>query len=80
MLRQSDELLHVAAPGINGDCRAPVLGLLPPNPLHPVGWAGERAAASYFTPEELGEVFGGYDIEDIHLDERDHYCLMAFEE
>jgi hypothetical protein len=34
----------------------------------------------YFTPEELGKVFEGYDIEDIHLDERDHYCLMAFKE
>jgi SAM-dependent methyltransferase len=32
----------------------------------------------YFTPEELREVFGGFDIADIHLDRVSHYCLSAF--
>jgi len=32
----------------------------------------------YFTPEELREVFGGFDIADIHLDTVDHYCLLAY--
>lgn len=31
----------------------------------------------YFTPEELREVFGAYEISDIHLDEWDHYCVTA---
>lgn len=32
----------------------------------------------YFTPEELREVFGGFEIADIHLDTVNHYCLSAY--
>ena len=32
----------------------------------------------YFTPEELREVFGGFEIADIHLDAVHHYCLSAY--
>ena len=32
----------------------------------------------YFTPEELREIFQDYDIEDIHLDSQEHYCMSAF--
>jgi SAM-dependent methyltransferase len=32
----------------------------------------------YFTPEELRDVFGGFEIAEIHLDTVNHYCLSAF--
>jgi len=32
----------------------------------------------YFTPQELREVFGGFEIADIHLDAVHHYCLSAY--
>jgi SAM-dependent methyltransferase len=32
----------------------------------------------YFTVEELREVFGGFDIADIHIDSVDHYCVLGF--
>lgn len=32
----------------------------------------------YFTPEELREVFGGFDVAGIYLDRANHYCLSGF--
>lgn len=32
----------------------------------------------YFTPRELREVFGAFDIKDIRIDSVKHYCLSAF--
>jgi SAM-dependent methyltransferase len=32
----------------------------------------------YFNPEQLREVFDGFDIADIHIDTVNHYCLSAF--
>jgi cyclopropane fatty-acyl-phospholipid synthase-like methyltransferase len=31
----------------------------------------------YFTPDELQEVFGDFDVIDIHLDTVNHYCMSA---
>jgi len=31
----------------------------------------------YFTPQELKDYFSNFKIKDIHIDERDHYCLTA---
>jgi SAM-dependent methyltransferase len=32
----------------------------------------------YFTPKELREVLGGFDIADIDVDSASHYCVLAF--
>ena len=31
----------------------------------------------YFTPEELKDFFSNFDIKEIHIDQRNHYCLSA---
>lgn len=31
----------------------------------------------YFTPEKLKDFFSNFDIADIHIDTKDHYCLLA---
>ena len=51
---------------------------LEPNTYIPLDGPERGLPHHYFTPEELREVFGGYDIEDIHLDAWDHYCMLAF--
>jgi cyclopropane fatty-acyl-phospholipid synthase-like methyltransferase len=32
----------------------------------------------YFTPEALSDFFSNFDIKDIHIDRRNHYCLSAY--
>lgn len=32
----------------------------------------------YFTPKELQEVFGGFDIADMHVDSVSHHCVLGF--
>ena len=32
----------------------------------------------YFTPQELYEEFGGFDIADMHVDSVNHHCLLGF--
>ncbi len=32
----------------------------------------------YFTPEELKDFFSNFDVTDIHIDKKNHYCLLAF--
>jgi len=49
-----------------------------PNTYVPLDGPERGLPHHYFTPRELREVFGGYDIHDIHLDAWDHYCLWAF--
>ena len=51
---------------------------LEPNTFIPLDGPERGLPHHYFTPEELREVFGGYDIEDIYLDVWDHYCMLAF--
>jgi hypothetical protein len=51
---------------------------LEPNTYIPLDGPERGLPHHYFTPEELREVFGGYDIVDIHLDAGDHFCLFAF--
>ncbi len=51
---------------------------LEPNTFVPLDGPEKGLPHHYFTPEELREVFGGYDIVDIHLDVWQHYCLSAF--
>jgi len=51
---------------------------LEPNTYIPLDGPEKGLPHHYFTPEELREIFGGYDQIDIHLDVWDHYCLSAF--
>jgi SAM-dependent methyltransferase len=51
---------------------------LEPNTFVPLDGPEEGLPHRYFAPEELQEVFEGYDIVDIHVDAWDHYCLSAF--
>ncbi len=51
---------------------------LEPNTYIPLDGPERGLPHHYFTPDELREVFGGYDIIDVHLDAWDHYCLSAF--
>jgi cyclopropane fatty-acyl-phospholipid synthase-like methyltransferase len=51
---------------------------LEPNTFVPLDGPEKGLPHHYFTPEELREVFGDYDIVDIHLDAWKHYCLWAF--
>jgi cyclopropane fatty-acyl-phospholipid synthase-like methyltransferase len=51
---------------------------LEPNTYIPLDGPERGLPHHYFATEELREVFGGYDIVDIHLDACDHYCLLAF--
>ena len=48
-----------------------------PNTFVPLDGAEKGLPHHYFTPEELREVFGGFDVLDIHLDAVNHYCLSA---
>jgi len=48
-----------------------------PNTFVPLDGPEKGLPHHYFTPEELREVFGGFDISDIHLDTVNHYCLSA---
>lgn len=50
---------------------------LEPNTYVPLDGPEKGLPHHYFTPEELREVFEGYDLEDIHLDIWDHYCMVA---
>ena len=51
---------------------------LEPNTFVPLDGPEKGLPHHYFTPGELQEVFGDYDIVDIHLDRWEHYCLSAF--
>jgi len=51
---------------------------LEPNTYVPLDGPEKGLPHHYFTPEELHEVLGDYDIVDIHLDRWEHYCLSAF--
>lgn len=51
---------------------------LEPNTYIPLDGPEKGLPHHYFTPLELREVFAGYDIEDIHLDTFQHYCMLAF--
>jgi SAM-dependent methyltransferase len=48
-----------------------------PNTFIPLDGPERGLLHHYFTPEELREVFGGFDVADIHLDATHHYCLWA---
>lgn len=49
-----------------------------PNTFIPLDGPEKGLPHHYFTPEELREVFGDFNITDIHLDSVNHYCLSAF--
>lgn len=51
---------------------------LEPNTYIPLDGPEKGLPHHYFTPEELREVFVGYEIADIHLDAEEHYCMSAF--
>jgi cyclopropane fatty-acyl-phospholipid synthase-like methyltransferase len=53
---------------------------LEPNTYIPLDGPEKGLPHHYFTPAELREVFGAYDVVDIHLDAWDHYCLSAFKQ
>jgi SAM-dependent methyltransferase len=48
-----------------------------PNTLVPLDGMEKGLPHHYFTEEELREVFGSFNVRDIHLDARKHYCLSA---
>ena len=48
-----------------------------PNTFIPLDGPERGLPHHYFTPGELREVFGGFDVADIHLDAAQHYCLWA---
>ena len=49
-----------------------------PNTFIPLDGPERGLPHHYFTPKELREVFGGFDIADIHLDTVHHYCLSGY--
>ena len=49
-----------------------------PNTFIPLDGAEKGLAHHFFSPEELREVFSGFDIEDIHFDEGMHHCMTGF--
>ena len=51
---------------------------LEPNTFVPLDGPERGLPHHYFTPDELREVFEGYNVIDIHLDTVNHYCLSAF--
>lgn len=51
-----------------------------PNTFIPLDGREKGLPHHYFTPEELQEVFGAFDVADIHLDKVNHYCLSAFKQ
>jgi len=50
---------------------------LAPNTLLPLDGPEKGLPHHYFSPEELREVFGDFEIADLHLDKGRHYCLLA---
>jgi 2-polyprenyl-3-methyl-5-hydroxy-6-metoxy-1,4-benzoquinol methylase len=68
--------LFVSVPKLRNQARA--FEQIEPNTFIPLDGPEKGLPHHYFTPEELREVFGGFDIADIHLDTVSHYCLSAF--
>jgi len=51
-----------------------------PNTFMPLDGREKGLPHHYFNPEELREVFGTFDVAEIHLDRINHYCLSAFKQ
>jgi SAM-dependent methyltransferase len=49
-----------------------------PNTYVPLDGEERGLPHHYFTPQELREVFSGFEVADIHLDQMSHYCLTAY--
>ncbi len=49
-----------------------------PNTFIPLDGREKGLIHHFFTQEELQEVFGSFNIVDIHLDAKEHYCMTAF--
>jgi ubiquinone/menaquinone biosynthesis C-methylase UbiE len=73
---KSGGFLFVTVPKLRN--QAETFEQLEPNTFIPLDGPEKGLPHYYFTPEELREVFGDYEIADIHLDGLEHYCLSAF--
>ena len=49
-----------------------------PNTFVPSSGPEKGLPQHCFTPQELREVFGAFEISDIHIDGTEHYCLLGF--
>jgi len=49
-----------------------------PNTFVPLGGPEKGLPHHCFTPEELGELFGAFEMGGMHIDKSEHYCLLAF--
>jgi SAM-dependent methyltransferase len=49
-----------------------------PNTFIPLDGREKGLVHHFFTEEELREIFSGFNVADIHLDEEMHFCMTAF--
>lgn len=68
-------LLFVTVPKLMN--QAQTFEEIEPNTFIPLDGPEKGLPHHYFTPEELREMFAGFDVTDIHLDTVNHYCLLA---
>ncbi len=68
-------LLFVTVPKLMN--QAQTFEEIEPNTFIPLDGPEKGLPHHYFTPEELREMFAGFDVTDIHLDAVNHYCLSA---
>ena len=72
---KSDGFLFITVPSIRN--QGTTFKQLEPNTFIPLDGPEKGIPHHYFTPEELREVFDGFEMIDIHLDMWDHYCMFA---
>jgi inorganic pyrophosphatase len=68
-------LIFVTVPSLRN--QATRFEQIEPNTFIPLDGAEKGLPHHYFTPEKLREVFGNFDVLDLHLDAVSHYCLTA---
>ncbi len=68
-------LLFITVPSTRN--QGTIFEQIEPNTFIPLDGPEKGVPHHYFTPQELREVFDGFEIIDIHLDMSDHYCMFA---
>jgi 2-polyprenyl-3-methyl-5-hydroxy-6-metoxy-1,4-benzoquinol methylase len=69
-------LLFITVPKLRNQAKS--FEEVEPNTLIPLDGPERGLPHHYFTPNELREVLKGFHILEIHLDEQEHYCLLAY--
>ena len=72
---RKDGVVYVTVPKLSNQAEA--FREIEPGTFMPLDGLEKGLPHHYFTPEELRELFKDFEISGIHLDSRDHYCLLG---